>query len=295
MPAVFVGVPPGLSPWGWMGGTAHDATQWNGIYIMTILPARSDIQTVAKALPPGLHPDPALVTDGAYPVILIFGCINDASNRVYPFLGMNYLEVFSAIPGVYLDKLDAASGGFAGPFVYPYHGYLNHLLPTVLGWLASYPKVWKQVDYERVSVESNHDSFRVRPLFGGDLLATVEIDSDENFEPLPTFPRIGMIERLLSPNIIHEKLIGSGFTRSAFDLSFFDSAAAWNLPHVELQVNDPKLFPGLVGAHSWKGLQDEQYGAVRLCLAFRLVPQASHQFTPTPWPTAARLAAKAGG
>ena len=283
-PKTFVKCPPGITPWGWLGGQTHDATQWTGVYIVTVLPAKSDIQTVSKCLPAGLHPDPTLVTNGGYPVVLLFGCICDAMNRVYPFLGMNYLEIFSAIPGVYLDTLDSESGGFAGPFVYPYCGYLSHLIPTVLGWLASYPKEWKNVQYQRKDLQSNHDSFRVAPLFGGSPLLTAEIDSDEDYQPLSAFPRLPEIERLLSPNIIHEKLIGRGFTRSAFDMSFLASAVAWNLPNVEVQINDPGLFPGLVGSHSWKGLADQLYGAVRLTIGWRLVPQASHNFRPTPWP-----------
>jgi hypothetical protein len=131
--------PPGMSPWGWLGGQAGDPTQWTGTYIMSVLPARSDLATVSKCLPTGLHADPEMVIEGGYPVLLVFGCIADAQNRVYPFLGMNYLEIFSAVPGVYLDTLDSNSGGFAGPFIYPYRGYLSHLLPTILGWLASYP------------------------------------------------------------------------------------------------------------------------------------------------------------
>jgi hypothetical protein len=273
-----------MSPWGWLGGQAGDPTQWTGTYIMSVLPVRSDLATVSKCLPTGLHADPEMVIEGGYPVLLVFGCIADAQNRVYPFLGMNYLEIFSAVPGVYLDTLDSNSGGFAGPFIYPYRGYLSHLLPTILGWLASYPKAWKRVHYGRKSLTSNHDSFEVRPLFGGSPLLSAEFDSDEKYQPLSSFPRLPSIEKLLSPNIIHEKLIGRGFERSAFDLSFLDAAVAWNLPNVELQIYDSKLFPGMVGSHSWKGLQAELYGASRLAIGWRLVPQSSRKFKPTPWP-----------
>jgi hypothetical protein len=280
----FVQCPPGMSPWGWLGGTAGDDTQWTGTYLLTVLPTRSDLATVSKCLPAGLHADPSLVTDGGYPVLLLLGNISDAQNRVYPFIGMNYLEIFSAIPGVYLDTLDAVAGGFAGPFLYPYRGYLSHLIPTILGWLASYPKSWQHVEYGRKDLASNHDSFRVTPVFGSDLMLTAEIDSEEKYQPLTSFPRFPSIEKLLSPNIIHEKLIGKGFARSAFDLSFLQSAVAWNLPSVDVQVNDPKLFPGMVGSHSWRGLQGELYGALRLAIAWRLIPQASHHFKATPWP-----------
>jgi len=101
---------------------------------MTILPARSDLKTVSKCLPKALHADPKLVVDGGYPAVLLFGCISDAMNRLHPFLGMNYLEIFSAIPGVYPDTLDATSGGFAGPFIYPYRGYFSNLIPYWAGW-----------------------------------------------------------------------------------------------------------------------------------------------------------------
>jgi len=212
------------------------------------------------------------VVDGGYPVVLLFGCISDPMNRLHPFLGMNYLEIFSAIPGVYLDALDAASSGFAGPFIYPYRGYLSNLIPTILGWLASYPEAWKRVEYEGKDLASNHASFRVRPLFGGNPLLTAEFESDAMYQPLSSFSRMKEITELLTPNVIHEKLIGSGFTRSAFDLSFANSAVGWNVPQGVVQVNDPGLFPGLAATHYWEGCR--RSGTVQ-CVHDRLAAGAA--------------------
>ena len=89
-----------------------------------------------------------------------------------------------------------------------------------MGWLASYPKAWKRAAYERKDLASNHDSFRVRPLFGGNPLLTAEFESDAMYQPLSSFPRMKEITELLTPNVIHEKLIGSGFTRKRIRSEF---------------------------------------------------------------------------
>jgi len=67
-----------------------------------------------------------------------------------------------------------------------------------LGWLASYPKAWKRAAYERKDLASNHDSFRVRPLFGGNPLLTAEFESDAMYQPLSSFPRMKEITELLT-------------------------------------------------------------------------------------------------
>jgi hypothetical protein len=269
-----------------MGGQTDDPIQWTGVYIVTILVAQSDYATVAKCLPKGLKPDPSLIKDGHYPVVLLFGCMNDAMNRLYPFIGMNYLEVFSAIPGVYIERPDIPGDPFKGPYIYPYRGYLNRLLPCIFGWLASYPKAWKRVEYQRQNQDSPFDSFRVRPLFGGKPLVTAEFESDLNYEPLWDFKsRMDDVLRLISPNVIHANLLGSGFKRSSFDMSFLDSAVAWDLPNAKAEISDPDLFPGMTGKpHLWKGLKTEDYGAVRFAVAWRLVPESSKNFKHTPWP-----------
>ena len=277
--------PPGLTPWGMGASSTKDPTQWTGIYVVTILATGSKLETVSKVLPPGFKVDPNLVKNGEYPVLLLFGCILDAANRIHPFLGLNYLEVFSAIPGVYIDSPDL-NLGFSGPYVYPYRGYLNHLIPCILGWFASYPKSLKWIKHTRHSSEENQDSFTVGPLFGSKPLVKAEFESDWEFQRLAAFrPNIDAIINLVSPNVIHKNLFGKGFVRSAFDLAFVETAVAWNMPNVGADIFDDDLFPGLSGTpHLWKGLQNQEYGAARFVLAWRLIPQQSKEFQPAPWP-----------
>ena len=234
-----------------MGGQTDDPAQWTGVYIATILVAWSDFATVSKCLPKGLRADSGLIRSGRYPVTLLFGCMNDAMNRLYPFLGLNYLEVFSAIPGVYIETPDVPQDAFNGPYTYPYRGYLNRLLPCVLGWLASYPKAWKRVEYHRQDQDSPDDSFQVLPVLGGKPLLTAKFESDADFQPLWYFkPRIADIVALISPNVIHANLLGNGFVRSSFNMSFLENAVAWNLPDVSVEISDPDLFPDWRGSRS---------------------------------------------
>lgn len=276
--------PPGLTPWG-MGSSTTDPTQWTGVYVVTILVAGATPETVSKALPPGFRADASLARRGEYPVLLLFGSILGAANRMHPYLGLNYTEVFSAIPGVHIDSPDA-NDGFDGPYLYPYRGYLNHLAPCILGWLASYPKVWSQITHERLSPEENHDSFTVRPLLGGDPLFTADFETELSYKKLEAFrPQVDKIITLVSPNIIHRNLFGSGYVRSVLDLAFFESAVAWNMRNADIKVYKEGLFPGLTGTlPRWKGLEEEEYGAARFVLAWRLIPQQSKEFEPATWP-----------
>lgn len=276
---------PGINPWGWLGGASQDIYQWTGLYVLSLLPAASTFETVSKALPKGMYVRPDLVSQGCYPVVLLFGAIQNAHNREHPFFGMNYFEMFSAIPGVYLKTPDPRSPGFTGPFIYPYRGYLNHLIPTVLGWLAGYPKHWKRITADRQSLASVNDNFVIYPLLGGtNPILTANFTTSADYYSLKQFSRFPEIARLLSPNIIHGGMFGK-HVMSAFDLDF-DNSLAWNLAEVNVQINEPDVFPGLVGSHSWKGLQNEFYGAVRLLIPWRLLPQNDDKFNAVPWPPA---------
>ena len=238
---------------------------WTGNYIVTFLIAAAKPSDAQSVLCKGMSIDSNLIVNDSYPVVLGFGTFQNARSSRYPFLGLNYNEFLAAIPRVFLPD---PKYPYAGPYLYPYRLYLNRLMPTIFGRLSGYPKFWERVTLS-VAPDSPHTYvFKVGKLLTGQPLMEMTFTCGDDYHRIKHFPRFNEIRRLLIPNIV-----ASGFfdipVRSFFSLDV-TNAVAWNVPAAMLNVNDPALFPVLQGTHTWKGIQQELFGAVRLYLPWQL-------------------------
>ena len=175
---------------------------WTGYYTITFVTVRTRMEAAAKALPKGLKLTPSYALAGMYPILLSIGIIEDARPRVGTWIGVNYYEVFSAIPGVQLEQ---PGGGSIGPYLYPYRGFLNRLLPVFLGRLSGFRKYWDRVQVEAakaaLGTTPKSGEFSVKTLLGGNPV----MDGQYTYgAPGPAEPnqRVDAMRQLLPPNII---------------------------------------------------------------------------------------------
>jgi hypothetical protein len=272
--------PPGLSAWDPEVGDQEPSTAkhcWTGNYIATFLVAAAKPSDAQSVLRKGMSIDSNFIIKDSYPVVLGFGTFENARSRRYPFFGLNYTEFLAAIPRVFQA---GPKYRYPGPYLYPYKLYLNRLLPTIFGRLSGYPKYWERVSLTRAADPPNTYRFNVGKLFTGKSLLQLNFTVSPAFHKVRHFPRFSQIGRLLTPEIV---------ARSLFDVpvqTFFEldilNATVWNVPTATLQLDDQSLFPLLPGTHTWKGIQQETYGAVRLYLPWRLT-SADHPTLQLPW------------
>lgn len=236
---------------------------WTGNYIATFLVAAAKPSDAQSVLRKGMSIDRDLAEDESYPVILGFGVFENARSLRYPFLGLNYNEFLAAIPRVFFPD---GKYPYPGPYLYPYRLYLNRLMPTIFGRLSGYPKNW-----ERVSIKTTDCSnyvFNVSNLFSGKPMLELNFSVSPQYHRIKHFSTFNQLRRLLIPNIV-----ASGFfnipVRSFFALDV-ENAVAWDVPTATLKIDDPSLFPVLPGVHTWQGIEQEFYGAVRLYLPWQL-------------------------
>ena len=272
--------PPGLSKWDPELGDQRPTQAkhvWTGNYAVTFLVAPVKPCDAESVLCKGMSIDSKLILDGNYPVVLGFGTFENARSSRYPFIGLNYNEFLAAIPGVYLSD---PKYSYSGPYLYPYRLYLNRLMPTILGRLSGYPKFWERVTLSVAPDPPRTYVFKVGKLLTGQSLLEMTFTCANDYHRIRHFPKFNEIRRLLIPNIV-----ASGFfnipVRSFFSLDV-TNAVAWNVPAATLKVSDPSLFPVLQKTHTWKGIQQELYGAVRLYLPWQLT-SADDPSIHVPW------------
>ncbi len=261
--------PPGLSKWDPELGDQkpHQAKHvWTGNYAVTFLIAASKPSDAQSVLGKGMSIDSNLIVDDSYPVVLGFGTFENARSARHPFLGLNYNEFLAAIPQVLLPD---PKYPYPGPYLYPYRLYLNRLLPTILGRLSGYPKIWERVSLSPAPDPPHTYVFKVGKLLTGQSLLELTFTCSDDFHRIGHFPKFNEISRLLIPNIVATGLLSVPI-RSFFSLDL-SNAVGWNVPAATLKVNDRSLFPVLPGTHTWKGIQQEKrYGAIRLYLPWQL-------------------------
>jgi hypothetical protein len=257
---------------------------WTGYYTITFLVVGCKMSDAEAALPKGLALDKSYGQQNGsemlYPVLLSVGSIEDAHIRVGSFLGINYYEVFSAIPGVELEQGE----GPRGPFIYPYRGYLNRLLPVVLGRLSGLRKFWERVSVATVSgaggtPPSNTEMFTVRRLFSGNPILDGEFEFGASLGVSDLNRRVQTLAELLPPNIVGLGPFGKAI-RTVFDFRF-DRGLAWTVTRATVNIRVPDVIPGVnqpvtitypasAGASSLVWPEDPRYSPVRAFVPWQL-------------------------
>jgi len=226
--------------------SAHEPVSWldwTGYYTITFVTVRTKMEAAAKALPKGLKLTPSYARAGMYPILLSIGIIEDARPRLGTWIGVNYYEVFSAIPGVQLEQ---PGGGSIGPYLYPYRGFLNRLLPVVLGRLSGFRKYWDRVQVEAMQtdpgISPKSGEFSVKTLLGGKPVMDGQYTYGDLVLAEPN-ERVDAMRQLLPPNIIGVNPFGK-LCRSVFDFRF-DRGLAWDVTQARIDLRVGDVIPGI--------------------------------------------------
>jgi hypothetical protein len=247
---------------------------WTGFYTITLLVLRSATEDVRKALQDvRLVLDESYAEDGLYPTIVFCGAVQNARPLRGGAIGFNYLEVFSVIPGVRLQQPD---GGSLGPYLYPYKGYVNHLIPCVLGRLSGFPKVWDRVSLTRSGSGITSDGFSVSQLITRKPILSGRFSLDSGIKAAPNNSRVGMLSRLLPPDIIGVNFFGK-LVRTSFKF-YYEQGTAQDVNDADVQIYARDLIPGISDPTSYKQIgwseNDNRYRPVRLFVPWRLTEKA---------------------
>lgn len=221
---------------------------WTGYYTITFVVVQTDIEAARKALPKGLTLRDWYGKGGKYPILVSIGSIENARPRVGFWIGFNYYEVFSAIPGV---ELEQPGGHTIGPYLYPYRGYLNRLLPVILGRLSGFRKYWERVEVEDVLADIEESpfeneksaAFSVKSLLFGSPIMDGEYSFDQALGLAEPDSRVVHMAQLLPPNIVGVNPLGK-LCRSMFDFRF-DRGLAWDVTRVNLNIHVGDVIPGI--------------------------------------------------
>jgi hypothetical protein len=252
---------------------------WTGYYTITLVVVQTTQAATAAALPKGLRLNPSYGAGGKYPILLSIGNIEDARPRVGGSLGFNYYEVFSAIPGV---EVDATLDGVVAPYVFPYRGYLNRLLPVVMGRVSGFRKYWERVNVQQFPDDPdgspNSETFEVKSLLSGKPLLDGKYSFLGELGLAGPNSRIRQMERLLPPNIIGVDPSGK-LRRNIFNFRF-DRGLAWDLDQAIINIRVAGVIPGVnqpvtieypprsATAIVWQ--EDNRYMPVRAFVPWRL-------------------------
>jgi len=242
---------------------------WTGLYTITILVVKTKIEAARNALPQDLVLDESYGQDGSYPILMSCGSIQNARPRLGGAIGFNYLEVFSAIPGV---RLRNPNGGFPGPFLHPYTGYLNHLIPVALGRAAGIRKYWERLSVSRKAHLITSDGFRVQGLLSGRPLLSGQFSVSTKVEAATENRRVVSLAKLLPPNLIGVGLLGK-LVQTKFQF-FYSLGTAEDVVDASVDIKTNNFIPGISGPISYASMAefqwDPRYLPVRLFVPWRL-------------------------
>ncbi|MGH9331534.1 MAG: hypothetical protein ACRD09_13920, partial [Vicinamibacterales bacterium] len=194
---------------------------------------------------------------GDHAVILMVGMHQDAHFLFFPSVTMTYHEAILIVPNVELHD-------GSGPFAHLIQLQLDHVIPTVLGWLVGYPKVWSRVTPQRHGVQVDSRSGRPRSFH-----VAFEPHGDEGSPR--DFEHFAACEKYFKQMLV-SKLPSVTSPSGITVVSQFD----WQLDKARLQPLTATLqgnfdLPGLNGHRTWKGIDVDRFGAFRLHCPFELV------------------------
>jgi hypothetical protein len=254
-----------------LGGTDSgpiSEKDWTGLYAITLLVVRTRTEAVRSALPGGLTLDESYGSDGWYPIVIACGAVQNARPRFGGAIGFNYLEIFSAIPGVQMQQPNSST---LGPYLYPHKGYLNHLIPVVLGRLSGFPKFRKRVSSLRSPTSVTSDGFRVNNLISGEPLLSGKFTLDAKVEPALANCRVQRLSTLLPPDIVGVTIFGK-LVCNSFEF-YYDQGTAENVD-ADIQIDAGDFIPGISNSISYNDIawfdNDDRYRPVRLFVPWRL-------------------------
>jgi hypothetical protein len=269
---------------------------WTGLYAITILVVNTDIEAARDALPDGLELNPEYAQGSQYPILMSFGSILNARPRVGGSIGLNYLEVFSAIPGVRLRNQPQS-----GPFLHCYTGYLNHIIPVLLGRIAGYRKFLKRISLTHGSTTVHGDGFEVKQCLSGRTILSAKFQASRQYEPALKNKRVKLLSTLIPPDIIGVDLFGR-LIRTKFQF-LYGLGSARDITAASVTASTKNFIPGRTGpiqlgdvsSFSW----DERYLPARLFVPWRLQEKHALQIervaraAPVPAPSKTRQAGAA--
>lgn len=217
---------------------------WTGYYTIALVVLQTTMEAAAAALPKGLRLNPSYGSGDQYPILLSIGSIEDARPRVGGRLGFNYFEIFSAIPGVEVDSMLSEA---VVPYLYPYRGYLNRLLPVVLGRLSGFCKYWERVNLQEYpdnpDMSPNRETFEVKSLLLGHPILDGKYTFMQELGLSACNSRIKEMAKLLPPNIIGVDPWGKlRYSQFAF---FFDRGLAGNVDRATINIRVSGVIPGV--------------------------------------------------
>lgn len=251
---------------------------WTGYYTISLVVLEIATQAAAAALPKGLRLNPSYGAGGKYPILLSVGSVEDARPRVGGSLGFNYYEIFTAIPGVEVDNVLSEA---VVPYLYPYGGYLNRLLPVALGRLSGFRKHWERVTLQQYpnnpEISPNRETFDVKSLVLGKPILDGSVTIQQDLGLSAPNCRVRKMAQLLPPNIIG--VDPSGKLRYSIFSFFFDRGVAWNIDQATINIRIADVIPGVnqpvtieyppqESTMVWH--QDDRYLPVRAFVPWRL-------------------------
>jgi hypothetical protein len=201
---------------------------WTGWYEVALFLCHCPLDDLRRDLPSGLNLDPNLAGDTGYPLILSFGAVEDAHPRSLEINLLNYCESFSAVPGIYAQQ--------SGPYLHPLLGYLNKILPVLLGRASGYPKMWSRVE------RKGRESFHVQTTLGAHPVLDARFQLAPQSKPALENARVQRLIPYLHPNVIGRSLFG-GFAKTIFTFDW-ESGTAWDIESATLDLHDDLFAPG---------------------------------------------------
>jgi hypothetical protein len=232
-----------------------------GIYDACVVTWAMKTEIVSQMLPGGLELGPQDWTaPGLHPVLFTFGRQSNVRPNFVPVPGLFYEELIIAIP--YVQWRDDRYA-YRGPYVYPPRLYLDHLLPTLLGWIPGYPK-------RLARIQAEEHTFRVSDLFRDQEVIRSRFSSKGEPRPMGDFPLFSATAAMLG-----QPILGRAFLVGPFVGTFlnFELERALIQP-VECEMWIDRPFPRNLPAGSLRtpGIDEIPMGAFRFIVPWNVGP-----------------------
>jgi hypothetical protein len=213
-----------------------------------------------------------LTPPGQHPILLLFGRQQHVRPNFLHTKGQDYLEFIVAVPYV---QWAVPGYPYHGPFAFLPRLYLDHWLPTVLGWLCGFAK-------RRAIMAETADAYEVRFLLTQKLAIRGNFAGRGDLRPPADFSHFEPMRDVFLLPLVTRMAMGYCVCLD------FD----WHLDKAQLQAVDGRVdvghafVPGLpVDSFVVKGLDDAPLGAFRFVVPWSL--------TRPFWPSALRAAPSA--
>jgi Acetoacetate decarboxylase (ADC) len=232
-----------------------------GIYGACVVTWSLKTEIVNQILPRMLELAPQDWTaPGLHPVLFMFGRQSNVRPNFVPVPGLFYEELIVAIP--YIQWRDDRYA-YRGPYVYPPRLYLDHLLPTLLGWIPGYPK-------RLARIRAEEHTFQVSHLFRDQPVIHARFSSKGEPRPMGDFPLFSATAAMLGQPILGKAFLVGPFVGTF--LNFELERALIQPADAELWI-DRQFLGGLpVGKIQTPGIDEVPLGAFRFIVPWNVGP-----------------------